>query len=349
MGIAPAAHIARPSPFDRLRTRNEQRVAGARLHCAGAPRGGPGTAIVTDRAAPAVGDRYGAGIACQLVAVLLFTVMASLIKALGGQYSTAQIVLFRSAPALLPLLLYLPSQGGWSALRTRRPALQALRAGAGLMSMFAGFHAIAHMQFADYVAISFTAPLFGTLLSIPLLGERVGVWRLGACIAGFSGILVMAGPSGVALDVYTGLAIASAFLYGLVMIAMRRLGGVDNSAATVFYFTAAGTVIGGGLAAFDWVAPPTADLVPLAAIGILGGVAQIFMTQAFRLAPPSVVAPFDYSAMVWALLIGWFAFGSFPTAQALIGAAIICAAGLFILYRETRRGTRRPPVKRSSL
>jgi drug/metabolite transporter (DMT)-like permease len=298
---------------------------------------------------PAAGDRYGAGIACQLVAVLLFTVMGSLIKALGEQYSTAQIVFFRSLPALLPLLLYLPSQGGWSALRTRRPALQALRAGAGLASMFAGFHALAHMLFADYVAISFTAPLFGTLLSIPLLGERVGIWRFGACCVGFTGILVMVGPTGAAFDLYTGLAIASAFLYGLVMVAMRRLGGVDNSAATVFYFTVTGAIVGGAIAAFDWVTPPLADLLPLAAIGVLGGIAQIFMTQAFRLAPPSVVAPFDYSAMIWALAIGWFAFGGFPSTQALAGAAIICAAGLFILYRETVRGVRKPPVKRSSL
>jgi drug/metabolite transporter (DMT)-like permease len=308
---------------------------------------------MTDRhphaASVSAGDRYGAGIACQLTAVLLFTCMASLIKALGGQYSTAQIVFFRSLPALIPLLLYLPSQGGWSALHTRRPAMQALRSVAGIASMFAGFHAIAHMTFADYVAISFTAPLFGTLLSIPLLGERVGVWRFGACCVGFSGILIMVGPSGAPFDLYTVLAIVSAFLYGLVMIAMRRLGGVDNSAATVFYFTVTGTIASGAVAAADWVVPPAADLAMLAAIGVLGGVAQIFMTQAFRLAPPSVVAPFDYSAMVWALVIGWFAFGSFPTAQALVGAAVICAAGLFILYRETIRGVRKPPVKRSSL
>ena len=136
MGIAPAADFAHASPFDRLRTRNQLRVKGAPPPCAKAMHGGMGTAIMTDRSAPALspalapGDRYGAGIACQLVAVLLFTVMASLIKALGGQYSTAQIVFFRSLPALVPLLLYLPSQGGWAALRTRRPGMQALRAGA---------------------------------------------------------------------------------------------------------------------------------------------------------------------------------------------------------------------------
>lgn len=297
----------------------------------------------------AAGDRYGTGIACQLFAVLVFTCMASLIKSLAGDYSTAQIVFFRSLPALIPLLLYLPSQGGWSALRTRHPGLQAARAIAGLASMFCGFYAIAYMTLADYVAISFTAPLFGTLLSIPLLGERVGLQRLAACLVGFSGILIMVGPTGAGIDLYAGLAIASAFLYGVVMITMRRLGGIDNSAATVFYFTFGSAIVGGVIMAFDWVAPPPRDLVLLITVGVLGGIGQICMTQAFRLAPPSVVAPFDYTAMVWALLIGWLVFGTFPTTQSLLGAAVICASGLFILYRETIRGVRKAPVKGTSI
>ncbi len=304
---------------------------------------------MTTRPHIAAGDSYGKGIACQLFAVLVFTCMASLIKSLGPGYSTAQIVFFRSLPALIPLLLYLPSQGGWSALRTRRPGLQAVRATAGLASMFCGFYAIAYMTLADYVAISFTAPLFGTLLSIPLLGERVGYQRLAACLVGFSGILIMVGPTGAGIDLSAGLAIASAFLYGVVMVTMRRLGGIDNSAATVFYFTFGSACIGGAIMMFDWVSPTPRDLVLLATIGILGGIGQIFMTQAFRLAPPSVVAPFDYTAMVWALLIGWLVFNGLPTVQSLLGAAVICSSGLFILYRETIRGVRKAPVKQSSI
>jgi len=295
------------------------------------------------------GDRYGTGIACHLLAVALFTCMSSLIKVLGEGYSTAQIVFFRSAPALIPVLLYLPSQGGWSALRTRRPGLQAVRGIAGFASMFCAFYAVAHMALADYVALSFTAPLFGTLLSIPLLAERIGPWRLGACLVGFSGILIMVGPTGASFDVYSLTAVASAFLYGLVMVVMRRLGRVDNPAATVFYFTFGSAVVAGVMMCFDWVTPTPRDLGLLLAVGLLGGIAQIFMTQAFRLAPPSVIGPFDYTAMIWALLIGWFAFGSFPTAASLIGAAVICASGLFILYRETIRGVAKAPVKGSSM
>jgi len=306
-------------------------------------------AAMTDAPTIAAGDRYGTGIALQLVAVFAFACMTGLIKALGEDYSTAQIVFFRSLPALIPLLLYLPSQGGWSALRTRRPGLQAVRTLAGLGSMFCGFYAIAYMTLADYVAISFTAPLFGTLLSIPLLAERVGVQRLGACLVGFLGIVIMVGPTGAGLSVYALLAIASAFLYGIVMVAMRRLGGVDNSAATVFYFTFGSMVVAGVVMLFDWAMPSPRDLLLLVGVGVLGGIGQIFMTQAYRLAPPSVVAPFDYTAMIWALLIGWFVFGGLPTLESLIGAAVICGSGLFILYRETIRGVRKAPVKRTSI
>lgn len=301
--------------------------------------------------APLVTDRIGVGIACQMTAVLLFTCMSSTIKFLGAHYPTSEIIFFRSLPALLPLLLYLPSQGGWSALRTKAPLLQALRTIAGIGSMFCGFHAISLLLLADYVALSFTAPLFGTLLSIPLLREEVGWRRLGACMFGFLGVVIMIGPSGssVGLGLPVLLAIASAFLYGLVMVAMRRLGRIDNSAATVFYFTMGATLVGAVLLPFQWVTPTPLDLVLLVLIGVLGGVGQIFMTQAFRLAPPSVVAPFDYTAMIWAVAIGWLVFDNLPGLQSLLGAAVICASGLFILYRETVRGVRKPPVKRSSI
>src|SRR3546814_19939471 len=113
-----------------------------------------------------------------------------IIKLLDGRYPTSKIILCRCAPALLPLFLYLPMQGGWSALKTRRPGWHLIRTVAGLGSMYVGFYAIARMAFADYVAISFTAPLFGTLLSIPLLGERVGIWRPGPVGLGFAGAVL---------------------------------------------------------------------------------------------------------------------------------------------------------------
>lgn len=292
---------------------------------------------------------YGRGILMQIVAVAMFTSMGLVIKLLDGRYPTSQIILFRCAPALLPLILYLPLQGGWSALKTRRPGWHAIRTIAGLGSMYVGFYAIARMAFADYVAISFTAPLFGTLLSIPFLGERVGVWRLAAVGLGFAGALLTAGPIAGEANPMALLAVASAFGYGMAMIAMRKLGSTDKASATVFYFTVAGAISGLVLLPFHWVTPTAEDLVLLMTIGLVGGIAQIFMTEAFRLAPPSVVAPFDYTAMLWALAFGFFVFGTFPGPEVLAGAALICASGLFIIHRETVRGVRRAKLKSTSL
>jgi drug/metabolite transporter (DMT)-like permease len=205
------------------------------------------------------------------------------------------------------------------------------------------------MAFADYLAISFTAPLFGTLLSIPFLGERFGAWRLGAVGLGFAGALLTAGPIAGSLDPMALFALGSAFGYGIAMIAMRKLGSTDKSSATVFYFTVAGALSGLVFVPTQWVTPSPQDLALLMAIGLIGGVAQIFMTEAFRLAPPSVVAPFDYTAMLWALAFGFFVFGTFPGPQVMAGAALICASGLFIIHRETVRGVRRAKLKSSSL
>lgn len=297
---------------------------------------------------------YGRGIAMQVIAVAMFTCMGLVIKLLDGRYPISQIILFRCAPALLPLILYLPMQGGWSALKTRRPGWHLVRTVAGLGSMYFGFYAIARMAFADYVAISFTAPLFGTLLSIPFLGERVGIWRLGAVGLGFAGALLTAGPiagpmGGAGADPIALFALGSALGYGVAMVAMRKLGSTDKSAATVFYYTIVGALSGLAMLPTQWVTPTPEDLALLLTIGLVGGVAQIFMTEAFRLAPPSVVAPFDYTAMLWALVFGFFVFGTFPDPHVLAGAALICASGLFIIHRETVRGVKRAKLKSSSL
>lgn len=297
---------------------------------------------------------YGRGIAMQVIAVAMFASMGMVIKLLDGRYPTSQIILFRCAPALIPLILYLPLQGGWTALKTRRPMWHAVRSVAGILSMYVGFYALGRMAFADYVAISFTAPLFGTLLSIPFLGERVGIWRLGAVGLGFAGALLTAGPIGSLFgvgefDPMVLFAVGSAFGYGIAMIAMRKLGSTDKSSATVFYFTVAGALSSLFLLPAQWVTPTPQDLALLMTIGLVGGVAQIFMTEAFRLAPPSVIAPFDYTAMLWALAFGFFVFGTFPGPQVLAGASLICASGLFIIHRETVRGVKRARLKSSSL
>lgn len=289
------------------------------------------------------------GILLHVLAVAGFSVMALIIKLLEGRYPTSQIILFRCWPALIPLLLYLPMQGGWSALKTRSPIWQLVRTGSGVAAMYVGFFALSQMAFADYVAITFTAPLFATLLSIPLLGEKVGLWRLGAVAVGFLGAVVTLGPLAGAVDPIALLALGSAFGYGVAMIAMRKVAATDQSAATVLYFTLTGGVVALFSVPGQWVTPDLPDLLFLISLGLIGGVAQIIMTEAFRHAPPSSLAPFDYTAMLWAVTFGFLVFGTVPGMNVWIGGGLICASGLYIIHRERVRGVRRGKIKGSSL
>ncbi len=289
------------------------------------------------------------GIALHIGAVAGFAVMASLIKLLGSDYPTTQVVFFRSFPALLPIWLYMRPRGGWHALRSCRPGVQAIRTGFGLVAMLLGFYCLARMPFADFVAISFAAPLFATILSVPILGERVGIRRATAVAVGFLGVLVTLQPAGGGLDGTALIALGATLFYAVAILAMRVLGATDSSGTTAFYFTCGGVLVGGIAVLGDWVMPRGADLAILIALGLVGGIAQILMTEAYRHAPPAVLAPFDYTALIWAIAFGAILFGDMPEPHVWLGTTIIAGSGLYIWYREQVLGTPRGRIKATSL
>ncbi|HYC05279.1 MAG TPA: DMT family transporter [Azospirillaceae bacterium] len=275
------------------------------------------------------------GIALFNLTILLFAVMDSLIKQLSTGYGTAQIVFFRAAFALLPLAVFVWRSGGWGQLRTGRPLSHVLRACVGAAAVFCFFKAFALLPLADVYALSFAAPLFVTALSVPLLKESVGWRRWAAVLVGFAGVLVMLRPGAGVLSVAALLPLAGAFFYALTMLYVRHLSKTETSSAIVFYFMATLTVLGGVAMLQDWRTPDPADFALLALVGIIGGAAQITVTESFRLAPPSVVVPFEYSAMLWAVAFGWYFFGEVPDRWIAVGACIVIASGLYIIHRET--------------
>ncbi|MGE0715287.1 MAG: DMT family transporter [Alphaproteobacteria bacterium] len=294
---------------------------------------------------PAAGDQPGRAIALMVVAVAWFVAMDGLIKWVSATYPTLQVVFFRSFFALVPIGLVVMQQGGPARLRTRRPWLHAMRCLAGLGSMVCFFNAFRMMPLADVIAIGFAAPLFVTALSVPLLGEKVGIRRWSAVVVGFVGVLVMVRPGGDILEAGAAVAVLGTVLYSLAMILMRDLGRTDTTTAITFYFTVSGTLVAGAALPFVWVTPASAtDWSLLIAIGLIGGVAQMLMTQAFRLAPVAVIAPFDYTAMLWGATIGFWVWGEVPDAWVWVGAAIVTASGLYIVYRETRLRLARPNI-----
>lgn len=291
---------------------------------------------------PAEADSVPYAVGCFLAAILLFAAMDTLIKFLTAGYPVPQLMFVRSLVAFLLVGGYtLWRGGGIAAMRTRRPWGHVWRAFAGLISMGCFFYAFRELPLADVYVLSFAGPLFITALSAPLLGEPVGWRRWAAVVVGFGGVVVMAQPSAGAPLVPVLVGLCAALFYALAALAVRGLSRTETSASIVLYLLLTTTVVSGALTVPVWTAPTADALGLMALVGVLGAGAQVLLTQAFRRAPPAVVAPFEYTGMVWASLFGWMVFGDLPTAPVLLGAMVIIGSGLYILHRETMVARRR--------
>lgn len=283
--------------------------------------------------------------------LLFFAAMDALVKDLGTRYPTMQIVFFRSVFAFVPILLVILHGRSLNALKVHSVGGHILRSLVGIGAMFCFFHAYARMPLADVVAISFAAPVFVVALSVPLLGEKVGPRRWTAVLVGFLGVLVMIQPDASLLNSVAVVPLIGTLFFALAMIVLRKLGRTETSVSVAFSFTLACTLASGAVLPFVWTAPDLTDLLLLIAVGLLGGIGQILMTAAFKHGDVAVIAPFEYTAMIWATLLGFVFWGDVPGLNIWIGVAIVMASGLFILFREAnlklpRGRARRLQVKR---
>ena len=278
------------------------------------------------------------GIACMCGAAGLFTIMDFLIKVMATSgYHTFQILFARSLFALIPVLWILQRAGGFRILRTRNPKLHALRCLFGTISMICFFTAYKYLPVSGVVALGFSAPLFMTALSGVLGGDKVRLVHWLAVSAGFAGVLYIVQPGGDSFTLWSLLPVIGAFTYAIVSVLIRRIGNSEPSVVTVFYFTSFTTLLGAASLPFIGIWPTSFyDVAVMVGVGLIGGVAQVLMTRAFTLAPVSVVGPFDYTAMLWAVGIEAVVLGVLPTQAVVTGSAIVIASGLYILYREAR-------------
>jgi drug/metabolite transporter (DMT)-like permease len=288
----------------------------------------------------------GKGIVLKLISAVLFAVMSALIRYLGARYPIGEVVFYRSAFAVLPVMLVYAWRGELAAVvRTERPLGQAGRGVISIVGMFCNFGALARLPLVESNAISFTSPLFSVALAALVLKERVRIYRWSAVVIGFVGVLVVLSPhlSGDELTIAMASAASLAGVaYGMAgslanagtVIQTRRLTQSESTSSIVFYFSLSCAVAGLVTWPFGWLTPTTGEFVVLACIGLLGGTGHIFLTESYRYASASVVAPFDYTSMVWALVLGYAMFGETPTPMIMLGSAIIAAAGLFVIWRE---------------
>jgi drug/metabolite transporter (DMT)-like permease len=290
----------------------------------------------------------------KVASALIFAVMAALVRYLGAGYPVGQVVFYRSAFAIVPVVvIYAWRRELEAAIRIGRPFGHAGRGLTAIGGMFCNFSALARLPIVDATAISFAAPLITVAMAALLLKERVRIYRWSAVVIGFVGVLVMllphldlggstAASAGAAAGAAFGL--SGAFFSALSIIQTRHLTKSETTSSIVLYFSLICTLAGLVTLPFGWNTPTWPELAALIGIGICGGLAHIVLTESYRFAPASLVAPFDYTSMLWALVLGYLAFGEFPTALGFLGAAIIVAAGLFVIWREHRLRAERATI-----
>lgn len=294
------------------------------------------------------------GIALKIGSVVAFVVMAGLVKATAPVVPAGEQVFFRSLLAIPVILVWLVLRGeGPRVLHTRRPLGHAARGIAGTASMGLGFAATGLLPLPEVTALGYALPLLVVVFAAIFLGERVRAFRIMAVAMGLLGVLIVLSPrlGAEGLSGRGGLGAAlillSAACGAMAQIFVRKLTRQEPTAAIVFWFSLTSTVLALLTLPFGWVVPDPRTALMLACLGLLGGVGQILLTSAYRHAEASLVAPFDYASMLFALLIGRVIFGEAPTATTLIGAAVIIAAGVLIIWREHRLGLRNARARRA--
>jgi drug/metabolite transporter (DMT)-like permease len=293
-----------------------------------------------------------AGISLKIASAFVFTVMAGLVRFLDGTIPAGEIVFARNFFALIPVLLWLGWQGNVAqAISTRRVGGHLLRSFAGCTAMFAGFMALGMIPLANATVIGYASPLLTVIFAGVFLKETIRLYRWIAVLIGLGGVMVIVAPGFLAEPaiprdadtVILGslLALAGALFTAIAMIQVRRLTQSESTGAIVFFFSCFAALLGLATAPFGWVWPDLETAAVLVGIGVLGGAGQILMTQSYRYADASLIAPFEYTTLLWAIVIGWMAFGDLPDIFILAGGLIVVASGVFVIWRERQLGIER--------
>jgi drug/metabolite transporter (DMT)-like permease len=302
------------------------------------------------RVPPPVRDCPAAGILFLCTGAFVFSLQDVVIKWISGAYPVSQVLAVRSVVAFAPILLLLHLEGGLAGLRSRRLGLLLFRGALLFLSYTAYYLAVAAIPLAEAVSLFYSAPLFIAALSVQLLREEVAPRQWVAVLFGFLGVLVICRPGFGLLDPTAFLALLSAAVYAGGAVASRDLGRTEPASVMTFYHNAVnlsaalliGLVVGDGAHATGghasaqfllraWVLPSGRDLVVIASTGLVAALGSWCLSNAYRVAPANVVAPFEYSAITWAVLWGFLFWGEVPSAAVVLGMAMIVGAGVWVV------------------
>jgi drug/metabolite transporter (DMT)-like permease len=292
----------------------------------------------------------------KLASAILFAIMSALVRYVSDVTPLGQVVFCRSVFAIIPVVaIYAWRRELLTAVRTSRPFGHLGRGLISVGGMFFNFAALARLPIVDVTTITFAGPLITVALAAIFLKERVRIYRWTAVAVGFCGVIVMLWPH-LELSRYTGaagsaaaigamFALTGAFTNAASVIQTRRLTDTETTSSIVFYFSLFCTIGGLLTLPFGWIVPNAKQAVALVALGMIGGFSHILLTESYRYAPASLVAPLDYTALLWAFILGYWFFDELPTATVYAGAAIVVASGLFVIWRERQLGLERAKAR----
>jgi drug/metabolite transporter (DMT)-like permease len=276
------------------------------------------------------------------LSIICFALSDALVKWIADVYDATQIIMIRSLVALPLIAILLSRARTWSKLHEVRQGWLVSRVVFGAMSFVTFIQALKFLPLAETIALTFAGPLFITALSVPLLGEKVGMRRWAAVFVGLVGVVIIMKPGASVFQPAALWALGSAALYALAAISTRKLAIRTPTSVILawvnFYVL---IMMGTGVLVFDtWVTPDLHDLMFLVGIGLASTLGQYLGVEAFRRAQPSMLAPFDYTALVWGALMGFLIWGEIPSWTLVAGSAVLVMSGLYILHRETVRSSR---------
>jgi len=297
------------------------------------------------------------GIALKLASVIVFITMSSLIKATSGHVPAGEAVFFRSAFAIPVIVVWLAMRRELSTgFKAKNPVGHVWRGLMGTLAMGLGFAGLGYLPLPEVTAIGYTAPLLVVVFAAMFLGEEVRAFRISAVILGMVGVLIVLTPRltitpGATVDhahaLGAMLVLGGAVFAALAQVFVRKLVMTEKTPAIVFYFSLTATVLSLTTLPFGWVVPSLTEAGLLILAGLLGGLGQILLTSSYREADASVVAPFDYASMIFALVIGYAVFDEVPTLSTLGGAALVVTAGILIIWRERALGLERAKQRKA--
>ncbi len=290
------------------------------------------------------------GITLKLASVLVFIVMAAMIKATAPHVPGGQAVFFRSFFAIPVIVVWLMWRREMATgFKAANPLGHFWRGFVGTLAMGLGFAGLGYLPLPEVTAIGYAAPLLTVVFAAMFLGEEVRAFRIACVGLGLAGVLVVLAPRLTVLDGGAGhreafgaaLVLGGAVFAALAQVFVRKLVQTERTPAIVFWFSVTASVLSLVTLPFGWVRPTATEAALLVGAGLLGGLGQILLTSSYREADASLVAPFDYASMIFALGIGWFVFAEVPSGTMLVGAGLVILAGILIIWREHRLGLER--------